>query len=247
MSGKTSSPQALYQQAKAYVQGKLLSGEWKPGDMIPSENRLVDDLSMSRMTVNRALRELAAEGVLTRVAGVGTFVADEKPQSNLLMIANIGDEIRQRGHRYRMEVVSITRESASMSVAAAIGLPTGHSVFHIICVHYEEDTAVQLEERYVNPELVPEFLSQTFSESLPPSQYLLKHVPVEEMEHIVDATLPSAEEAKLLEVTEQTPCLVLMRRTWTNNKTVTYVRFLHPSSRYRLGSRMMVTAENRAG
>lgn len=248
MSGKTTtSPQALYQQAKAYVQSKLMSGEWKPGDMIPSENRLVDDLSMSRMTVNRALRELAAEGVLTRIAGVGTFVADEKPQSNLLMIANIGDEIRQRGHRYRCEVVSLTRESASMNVAAAIGLPTGHSVFHIVCVHYEEDTAVQLEDRYVNPELVPDFLTASFDETLPPSQYLLKHVPVEEMEHIVDATLPSVEESRLLAITEQTPCLVLMRRTWTNNKTVTYVRFLHPSSRYRLGSRMVVTAENRAG
>lgn len=247
MSGNNTSPQALYQQAKSYVQSKLLSGEWKPGDMIPSENRLVSDLSMSRMTVNRALRELAAEGVLTRIAGVGTFVATEKPQSNLLMIANIGDEIRQRGHHYRCEVISISREAASMAVAAAIGLPTGHSVFHVVCVHYEEDTAVQLEDRYVNPEMVPEFLNQTFNESLPPSLYLLKNVPVEEMEHIVDATLPSADEARLLAITEQTPCLVLMRRTWTSNKTVTYVRFLHPSSRYRLGSRMMVTAENRAG
>lgn len=247
MSGSNTTPQALYQQAKAYVQEKLLSGEWKPGDMIPSENRLVDDLGMSRMTVNRALRELAAEGALTRIAGVGTFVADEKPQSNLLMIANIGDEIRQRGHRYRFEVISLAREAASMNVAAAIGLPTGHSVFHIICVHYEEETAVQLEDRYVNPELAPEFLSQNFDSELPPSQYLLKHVPVEEMEHIVDATLPQPEEARLLAITDQTPCLVLMRRTWTNKKTVTYVRFLHPSSRYRLGSRMLVTSENRAG
>ena len=247
MSGNNTSPQALYQQSKSYLQSKVLSGEWKPGDMIPSENRLVSDLSMSRMTVNRALRELAAEGVLTRIAGVGTFVATEKPQSNLLMIANIGDEIRQRGHHYRCEVISISREAASMALAAAIGLPTGHSVFHVVCVHYEEDTAVQLEDRYVNPEMVPEFLNQTFNEALPPSLYLLKNVPVEEMEHIVDATLPSADEARLLAITEQTPCLVLMRRTWTSNKTVTYVRFLHPSSRYRLGSRMMVTAENRAG
>jgi GntR family histidine utilization transcriptional repressor len=247
MSGISSTPQALYQQAKAYVQSKLLSGEWKPGDMIPSENRLVEDLSMSRMTVNRALRELASEGSLTRIAGVGTFVADEKPQSNLLMIANIGDEIRQRGHRYRCEVISLSREAASMNVAAAIGLPTGHSVFHIVCVHYEEDTAVQLEDRYVNPELAPEFLSQKFDGEVPPSQYLLKHVSVEEMEHIVDATLPLPEEARLLSITDQTPCLVLMRRTWTNQKTVTYVRFLHPSSRYRLGSRMLVTSENRAG
>jgi GntR family histidine utilization transcriptional repressor len=247
MPGKIMSPQALYQQAKSYVQRRISSGEWQPGDMIPSENRLVDDLKMSRMTVNRALRELASEGVLTRIAGVGTFVAREKPQSSLLMIANIGDEIRQRGHRYQCKTVSFSRESASMTVAAAIGLPTGHSVYHIVCVHYEEDTAVQLEDRYVNPELVPDFINHTYDEQMPPSLYLLDQIPVEEMEHIVDATLPTSEEAQLLAITEQTPCLVLMRRTWTNEKTVTYVRFLHPSSRYRLGSRMLVTAENRAG
>jgi DNA-binding GntR family transcriptional regulator len=53
------------------------------------------------MTVNRALRELAEKGVLKRFSGVGTFIADEKPQSTLLMIAHIGDEIRARGHDYR--------------------------------------------------------------------------------------------------------------------------------------------------
>ena len=58
------------------------------------------------MTVNRALRELTEEGVLKRIAGVGTFVAEMKPQSNLLMIAHIRDEIRARGHEYRCRVLS---------------------------------------------------------------------------------------------------------------------------------------------
>ena len=93
-------PQALYQRAKDFVQGKLRSGEWKPGELIPSENRLVQELSMSRMTVNRALRELTGEGHLVRVSGVGTFVAESKPQSNLLRITNIAEEIIARGHRY---------------------------------------------------------------------------------------------------------------------------------------------------
>ncbi|TWI55597.1 GntR family histidine utilization transcriptional repressor [Pseudomonas duriflava] len=239
-------PQALYRKAKSFVESKLLSGEWKPGDLIPSENRLVTELGMSRMTVNRALRELTAEGQLIRLSGVGTFVADRKPQSNLLMIANIADEIAARGHRYSCEILEASREAASMPIAAALQLPTGSSVFHIVCVHCEEGTPVQLEDRYINPAMAPDFLQQRFDEHLQPSQYLLQHVPVDEMEHIVDATLPTPDECKALDIDATEPCLVLMRRTWVARQAVTYVRFLHPSSRYRLGSRFPVNGGNHA-
>ncbi|MFZ5956849.1 histidine utilization repressor [Pseudomonas knackmussii] len=247
MNAKSTAPQALYRQAKTYVEDRLRSGEWQPGDLIPSENRLVTELGMSRMTVNRALRELTAEGRLVRLSGVGTFVADRKPQSNLLMIANLADEVRARGHAYECRLITLTREAASMPVAAALSLPTGSSVFHVTCVHCEEGVPVQLEDRYVNPELIPELLLQRFDNDLQPSQYLLNTIAPDEMEHIVDAVLPTPAEAELLELEGNEPCLVLMRRTWVQNKAVTYVRFVHPSSRYRLGSRMPVNGVNRAG
>jgi GntR family histidine utilization transcriptional repressor len=238
-------PQALYQRAKDYVQGKLRAGDWKPGDLIPSENRLVQELGMSRMTVNRALRELTEEGHLLRISGVGTFVAESKPQSNLLRITNIADEIIARGHRYNCVVLQLTRESASMPVAAAMSLPTGASVFHLICVHLEEGVPVQLEDRYVNPELVPEFLQQAFGEQLQPARYLLQVLRPNEMEHIVEASHPSGDEARHLQIDANEACLVLLRRTWNDGKVVTYVRLVHPSSRYRLGSRMAVSGAQR--
>ncbi|CAG8998649.1 MAG: HTH-type transcriptional repressor NagR [Candidatus Celerinatantimonas neptuna] len=242
MSGRTAAPHALYQQVKLYVKRHIKSGEWTPGALVPSEHQLVEQLKVSRMTVNRALRELSQEGVINRVAGVGTFVADQKPQSSLLMIANIGDEIRQRGHQYRCDVLSLQRESASFEIAAAMGLVTGQSVYHIVCIHYEENLPVQLEDRYVNPRLDQDFLEQKFNADLPPSQYLLGKLPVEEMEHIVDATLPDEQQANDLQISIEEPCLMLMRRTWVKAQIVTYVRFLHPSSRYRLGGRMKVSA-----
>jgi GntR family histidine utilization transcriptional repressor len=238
-------PQALYRRAKDYVQGKLGSGEWKPGDLIPSENRLVQELGMSRMTVNRALRELTEEGHLVRVSGVGTFVAESKPQSNLLRITNIADEIIARGHRYSCEVLHLGREAASMSVASALALSTGSSVFHLLCVHCEEGVPVQLEDRYVNPELVPDFLGQAFGEHLQPARYLLQAIRPDEMEHIVEASHPTSDESRHMQIDSNEPCLVLLRRTWSNGKIVTYVRLVHPSSRYRLGSRLPVNGAHR--
>ncbi|MDB5982320.1 MAG: histidine utilization repressor [Pseudomonas sp.] len=238
-------PQVLYRRAKDFVQGKLRSGEWKPGDLIPSENRLVQELSMSRMTVNRALRELTEEGHLVRVSGVGTFVAESKPQSNLLRITAIADEIVARGHRYSCQVLHMGREAASMAVAAALALPTGTSVFHLLCVHCEEGVPVQLEDRYVNPELVPDFLQQDFGEHLQPAKYLLNVIRPDEMEHIVEASHPSSDESRHMQIDANEPCLVLMRRTWSGSKIVTWVRLIHPSSRYRLGSRLPVNGAHR--
>jgi GntR family histidine utilization transcriptional repressor len=229
-------PRARYEQVKDYIRTRVRAGEWKAGDRIPSELNLVDELGVSRMTVNRALRELAEAGMLVRHSGVGTFVAAPKPQSTLLMIAQIGDEIRARGHEYTYSVPLLAREAASPEVSAALDLQPGASVFHVVCVHRENHLPVQLEDRYVNPAAVPHFLEQDFTR-VRPSEYLFQLMPAHEIEHIVDAGLPTRHEADLLEIEFEAPCLTLTRRTWSSGIPVTFSRFIHPGTRYRLGCR----------
>lgn len=226
---------ALYQRVKAYIRGKARSGEWKPGDRIPSENDLVRILGVSRMTINRALRELSEAGELVRRGGVGTFVVEPRPHSTLLMIARIGDEIRARGHRYRWNVILKAREKASTDIASALEIPVGGPVFHLTCLHYENDVPVQLEDRYVNPACAPLFIDQRF-DTQPPSEYLLAAVPADEIEHTVDAVW-SAAGARLLKTEKNEPCLLLTRRTWAGNTPVTFAKLLYPASRYRLSCR----------
>ncbi|WP_026431084.1 histidine utilization repressor [Paracidovorax oryzae] len=228
---------ALYQQIKDHIVRRIQDGSWRAGDRLPSESELVQQFGMSRMTVNRALRELVEQGRIVRVAGVGSFVAEDKPQSTLLQIANLASEIRQRGHDYRCDVLAVERVSAPLDIAAALDLRTGESVFHAVCVHREDGVPVQLEDRYVNPRAVPQFGAQDFTR-LQPSEYLVRNVPFDQMEHVVDAVLPTPEQARLLEMAGGDPCLLLTRRTWTRGMPVTLVRCLHPGSRYRLGSRI---------
>lgn len=242
----TGAPAARYEQVKQYIRNTIESGERRAGDRIPSELDLVESLGVSRMTVNRALRELTNEGLLTRVSGVGTFVAESKPQSTLLMIAHIGDEIRSRGHEYSYQTVLVQREVAPVHVSNALGLPLGASVFHVICVHRENGLPVQLEDRYVNPAIAPDFIEQDFSATRP-SEYLFSVVPAHDVEHVVDAGLPSRAEAELLQIAPEEPCLTLMRRTWTSGVAVTFARFVHPGSRYRLGCRFVPDTSQRQG
>ena len=233
---KQNATTALYQAVKDHIRQKVQSGAWKVGDRVTSEHELVAELGVSRMTAHRALRELAAEGLLQRIAGVGTFVADGKAESSLLQVSNIAEEIRSRGHRHHSEVILQTGEAASPETASLLGLRAGDWVFHMVCLHREDGVPIQLEDRYVHPLVAPHFLNQTFG-AVQPSEYLLNTVPLDEVEHVVEATCASAETAARLEIRTGDPCLVLTRRTWRGAEVVTFVRCTHPGSRYRLSTR----------
>lgn len=231
-----SAPLALYQRLKVHILDNINSGEWPAGYKLPSEHQLVEQFGMSRMTVNRALRELVAQGRIVRAAGIGSFVAEEKPQSTLFEIANLQDDIRRRGHVYRYNLLALERVPASAEIAVAFELRVGDPVFYVRCLHYGNDEPVQLEERYVNPAMVPDFMEQDFTQ-ISPSDYLVRSAAYDEMEHLVDAVLPDATQAKLLKITKNYPCLLLSRRTWNQGQAVTVVSLLYPSARHRLGSR----------
>ena len=237
---------ALYEQVKEHIVRKIQDGSWPAGHRLPSEHELVVQFGISRMTANRALRELVTQGRVVRVAGVGSFVAENKPQSTLLQIANIASEIRARGHDYGYQLIAAERIASPADVSAWLDLRSGESVFHSVCLHLENGVPVQLEDRYVNPRVVPDYLDLDLS-NLQPSEYLVRNVPFDQIEHLVDAVLPTAEQAVRLAMPAAEPCLLLTRRTWTRRVPVTLVRCLHPASRYRLGSRFSADGNPRSG
>src|SRR3981081_4545898 len=101
--------QPLYLQVKRHLLDNIGAGKRGRAARVPSENDIVKSFGVSRMTANRALRELRDEGVLVRIAGVGSFVADRHAHAHPLEIRSIADEIRGRGHVHRAEVVSLER------------------------------------------------------------------------------------------------------------------------------------------
>src|ERR1700742_3676472 len=109
MSKTALSLQPLYLQVKRHILYNIGSGKWGAAARVPSENDLVCSFGVSRMTANRALRELRDEGVLVRIAGVGSFVAERHAHGHPLEIRGIDAEIRHRGHRHRAEVVALER------------------------------------------------------------------------------------------------------------------------------------------
>ncbi|MDR2946898.1 MAG: histidine utilization repressor [Candidatus Adiutrix sp.] len=227
-------PAPRYLQIKRRILYKINSREWAPNDKIPSEKELSDAFSVSRMTVNRALRELTVQGVLVRLQGVGTFVAENKMESALMSVRDIADEIRShQDHRHRTEVLLLERCPAGPELAIILNVKHRQSTFHSVLLHYDNDMPVQLEDRYVNSAVAPDYLRQDFTGQTPHA-YLSAVAPLTEGEHIVEAVLPTAQEAAQLRINPGEPCLQLKRKTWSDQNVVTWVRLLYPGSRYRL-------------
>ena len=228
--------QPLYQQVREYILQRINTGALHPGMRIESESELVSALKVSRMTVNRALRELTAEGRLHRRQGRGTFVATVKPQAALLEIQSIAMEIRARGGAYSCHVHLLQEEKASPALAAAMGLSPYASVFHSIIVHKENQVPIQLGCRYVLPEIAPDFLNQDFTQ-VTVSEYLLHIAPVTAIEHVVEALIPEPWIRDLLQINGSEPCLALHRKTWAGTRIATSSTFYSPGSRYSYGGK----------
>lgn len=222
-----------YQQVKDLIIERISNGDLRPHDRVPSENELVESTGVSRMTANRALRELTDEGYVDRVAGVGTFVSDLKANSHLLEVRNIAEEVAFRGHQHSSQIIEKRRGPADGEVSQALKIAEGADVFNILLVHCEDGTPIQVEDRYVITEFAPFFLEQDFT-VITPSAYLSNISPLQEADHVVRAVMPELPVQQHLEMDSREPCLLVIRRTWANACPVTYGRLHHPGSRYEL-------------
>jgi len=225
-------PKPRYLKLKQYIVRHITNGDWPPLSRIPSENDLVLKFGMSRMTVNRALRELSDSGVLTRVQGVGTFVAGPKAESAMFEVRSIRDEILSRGQAHTVQVLIRESVLARPATSSPFGLEPGTALFHSRLLHLANDKPLQLEDRFVNPASAPEYLDIDFQTEIP-HQYLMRVAPLERTEHVIDAETASKRMAGLLDVGEGDPLLVLTRRTWSRGQVASYVRLTYPAARYR--------------
>ncbi len=224
---------APYTRVKQHLKAGLASGRWRPGALMPSETDLVAQFGVSRMTVNRALRELQAEGLVQRSQVIGTFAAPLHKVSSTLTIADLHEEIEARGHRHEPRVHVQRSEKAPAALAAQLGLNAGDTVFHTLIVHVENGVALQCEDRYVSPAAAPGYLDHDFTRTTP-THVLFDSTALWRAQYSIEAARATPQEAKLLGVAEDTACLILVRRTFTRERPLTIARLVHPGDRYAL-------------
>jgi GntR family histidine utilization transcriptional repressor len=174
--------------------------------------------------------------LLLRIQGAGTFVQRRTPRSALLEIHDIAEDITARGHAHRATVLRLEARRPDAPLAADFQLPPRTNIHYSEVVHFENDVAVQLEERFISPDFAPDYLRQDFTRTTT-NRYLLGITPPDEVEHVIHAAAPDKRVQERLLIGPQAPCLRLLRRTWVDMRLVTVSILTHPGERYSLGSR----------
>ena len=184
----------------------------------------------SRMTVNKALSQLAKSGLIERRKRSGSFVTQPHAQSAVLEIRDIKAEVQSLGLAYDYELLKREQRRADGEERERLELKAGSIVLALQCRHFAGHTPFSYEERVIN---LAEAATQAFDKSAP-GPWLLERVPWSAAEHRIRAVGADAHMAGVLEIPEGAACLRVERRTRMNGVYVTLVQLTYPGQAFEL-------------
>ncbi|MCV2873070.1 GntR family transcriptional regulator [Defluviimonas sp. WL0050] len=225
----------LYKAVKTTLLDRIRSGDLAFGDPLPNDADLAEEFGCARLTVYRAMRELADEGYVERRRRAGTRVATRASRGVQLSIARVDEEIFARNAVYRYERLLREKAVPPAAVVTAFALKAGQKALHIRCRHWADDRVFQLEDRWINLEAVPEAAERPFLH-YGPNHWLLEHVPFSEVHHDISAVCADAADAEGLKVAVGHALLRLGRTTVSKAGCITVADLKHPGELFSLCS-----------
>ena len=240
-----------YQRIKNAILDNIHSGKWQAGNAISTEMALAEEFGVSRMTVNRALKELSEERVLERRQGSGTFVAQQQFNHTFVEVRNIAEDLKSANRDYEAKVVSKRAVTAAMlddELRRKFGIDEMATVTHtdasdtpvlyeVKIIHVADGQPIQFEERWVDAKKVPHFIDQDFT-VVNTSDYLVAKIPLESGSYTIRALAAPNEVADALQIAPQSPTLVLRRQTYSAGQVVTFVKMWHAGDRYQFSGEL---------
>lgn len=243
-----------YQRIKNAILDNIHSGKWQAGVAISTEMALAEEFGVSRMTVNRALKELSEERVLERRQGSGTFVAQQQFNHTFVEVRNIAQDLKSANRDYQAQVLSKRAITASMlddemrrkfDIDEAVVFSNINEddstetavLYEVKIIHFADGQPIQFEERWVDATKVPEFIEQDFS-VVNTSDYLIAKSPLERGSYTIRALAAPDEIADALQIAPQSPTLVLRRQTYSAGKVLTFVKMWHAGDRYQFSGKL---------
>ncbi|WP_367105289.1 UTRA domain-containing protein [uncultured Psychrobacter sp.] len=242
-----------YQRIKNAILDNIHSGKWQAGQAISTEMALAEEFGVSRMTVNRALKELSEERVLERRQGSGTFVAQQQFNHTFVEVRNIAQDLKSANRDYEARVVSKRIITASMlddnlrrkfgieKIAEGNAQATFNEkqsiLYEVKIIHIADGQPIQFEERWVDAQKVPNFIEQDFS-IVNTSDYLIAKSPLERGSYTIQALAAPKDIANALQVAESSPTLTLCRQTYSAGRVLTFVKMWHAGDRYQFSGEL---------
>jgi len=217
---------AAYKDVKSDILSKITKGEWALGSLIPNEVDLAMTYGCVRSTVNRAMRELAEEGLIERRRKSGTRVRMTPIRQARFDIPIVRAEIEAKSAEYRYSLVSSSVEPAPGWLCARLKLSQKSEVLRLVCMHYADGDPYQHEDRWINLVSLPQAQTVNFSD-IGPNEWLVSTIPFSDVEISFSAGLADQRLNNYLTCALGDPVFTIERSTWWEGQAVTYVRLTY--------------------
>lgn len=230
-----------YYQLADILRKKINSGEWGAKSCIPSERDLENTYKVSRPTIRQAIDSLVREGLLFREQGRGTFVMPQKLQKGILELTSFSEDLVKRGMKPGQKILLMRYETPPQKIRQLLDIQPENKVLMIKRIRLGDDLPIGLQTSYVvlgpNEDITQEELERRGSLYLILQEKL--HIIPWAADETLEVTLPTAEEAQLLQVEPSKPMLLNERVLWSQKrKAVEFVKILYRGDRYRYTMRL---------
>ncbi|GLW47116.1 transcriptional regulator [Streptomyces sp. NBRC 14336] len=217
----------------------------RPGDAIPSERTLCSQLGVSRPTLRAAVDELVVAGLLVREHGRGMFVAAEKITQELVSDRN-SMSLPQAGGVWTSRLLELSRHPAGARVSRKLRISPAAEILYVARLRLVDGSPIAIEHLHVRTDLAPGLTSEELQQGDLYEHLRDRHgIQVSEAVQSIEPTVVTRVEAELLQVPELSPALLFERLTTdTRGRPVEYVHSLYRGDRYRIVSRLTLSARD---
>jgi GntR family transcriptional regulator len=229
------SPLPFYYQLKQILLADLRERELAPGALLPGDHELCNSYGVSRTVVRQALSELETEGVIERIKGRGTFVAQRRTAEHLVQsLTGLYEDVEARGSHLRSEVRRLEVVPADQPIAGELELQPGAPVVVLERLRYVDDEPWVLVTTYLPYDVAPGLLEDDLTNQ---SLYTLLETKYDiELTHGrrgVEAAVANGALAKSLAISAGDPVLVLRSTSYAGGRPVEMFVAYHRGDRSR--------------
>lgn len=226
----------FYQQLYEILRGKIVNGDWMPGDMIPPESELIEQYQVSRNTVRQVLDLLVQEGLIYRQRGRGTFVAHPTLEQTMLRIISFTEDMEQRGFVPSTEVLSAQIVAAPSDIARKLQIDEGEELAVIERLRLADGEPMSVEKSFLVHRYCPNILRYDYARN--PLRQVLERdyrIRLVHARQVIRAVMASVELAEILDIKIPSPLLFIERISYSQDiLPVEYLEIFYRADRYSL-------------
>lgn len=205
------------------IHAQILSGRYEPGDKLPRDADIAEDMACARATVQRAMQDLSDQGLIERRRKGGTRVRRDPVARATLSIPLMRREIEDAGGAYGYRLIAREMVPPPAPVRSAMGPAAPAALLSVTALHLSDGAPHALEARWVNPEVVPEILDVDLSVTSA-NEWLVTNKPYSRFTLEISAEGADRESAAHLRTDPGAALLVIDRTTWAGEAPITMVR-----------------------